>query len=281
MKNIKTITSKLLITLIVLHLFSCKKKKEEDPVVVNTITTGAPTVTTTASTNDVTINITNMADNVILQIAKDTIYKPSTPKYISAYGDTFSVTKFRYYISNIKLKKQDGSYYTETESYHLIDASDSLNTCKFNLKNVPYATYTAIEYMIGVDSTRNCSGAQTGQLDPLKDMYWNWNQGYIFLKFEAYTSSISSFGGHNVEYHVGGFKGATNNIKNVSLTLPSNLVVDNDHISKLFIKANAKECLKTPTTISFATLPTAISPASTKPIANNYTDMFLVTTVIH
>ncbi len=267
-------------SLLALSLLSCKKKNTTSTDDSPAPTTTTPTPTTAPVGSDVTVNVTNMAGSSVLFISKDTVYKASTPKYISAYGDTFSVTKLKYYISNIKFHKPDGSFFAEKESYHLLNAADSAKTCKFIVKDVPFETYTYMSFVIGVDSTRNVSGAQTGDLEPGKDMFWSWSQGYIFFKFEAYTPSVPNFGGHNIEYHVGGFKGNANNIKNVTLNFPSNnLVVDKAGGSKIFMKANVLECLKTPTVLSFAALPTAINASSAKPVANNYVDMFSVSAI--
>ncbi len=267
---------KITITLLAFILYSflsCKKDTQNaDPI------TPAPAQTD----NDVSINITNMANNVVLKIAKDTVYTNIVPKYINAYGDTLTVTKFMYYISNVKLKRADGSYYTENESYRLIDASDTIASCKFTIKAVPSGTYTSIEYLIGVDSLRNCGGAQTGALDVAHEMFWTWNSGYIFVKLNVFSSSVSNFGSHNVEYHVGGFSGANNNIKKETLALSANnLVVDNAYPSKIYLKANVMECFRTPTTISFVSLQSALNAASAKPIANNYADMFSLGAVVH
>lgn len=233
-------------------------------------------------TNDVVINITNVADNAIVQVSRDTIYTSLTPKYITAYGDTFSVTKLMYYISNIRLKRPDGSYYVEKESYRLIDANDTLNTCRFVLKDVPVENYIAMEFILGVDSTRNCSGAQSGALNPINDMFWSWSQGYIFYKFEGFTSSVPNFGFHNLTFHVGGFTSPFNMIRWINVPFTNTaLSVDNEHVSTVYLKANVLESFRTPNTLDFFTLHTAASPVSSKLIVSNYLDMFSLAAIKH
>lgn len=121
-------------------------------------------------------------------------------------GDTLNFTKFKYYLSNIKLKKSDGTWWSEEESYHLIDISVAGSNV-LKLDNVPSGTYTELQYTLGVDSTRNVSGAQTGALSISNGMFWSWNSGYIMLKAEG-TSPNSSSG--SFAFHLGGFKGANN-----------------------------------------------------------------------
>lgn len=251
---------------------SCKK----DPKLLDSLKEDV------AFTNDVAVNITNVADNAIVQVSKDTVYTTLTPKYINANNDTFSVTTLKYYISNVKLKRPDGSYYVEKESYHFIDAADTINTCRFVLKNVPVENYIAMEFIIGIDSARNCSGAQTGALNPLHDMFWSWNQGYIFYKFEGYTSSVPNFGIHNLTFHVGGFLAPYNMIRwaNVPFNNTS-LNIDAEHVSTLFIKANVLEAFRNPNTLDFTSLYTSTSGNSSKQLANNYTDMFSLAAIKH
>src|SRR5690606_29336545 len=101
--------------------------------------------------------------------------------YTTGPGDTIDITLLKYYVSNIQLQKADGSWWSETESYHLVNAATLASTI-LQIDSVPAAEYKAIRYMIGVDSLRNYSGAQTGALSPSNSMFWSWNSGYIFLK---------------------------------------------------------------------------------------------------
>lgn len=118
-------------------------------------------------------------------------------------NDTLNFTTFKYYVSNIKLKKSDGTWWIDTESYYLIDASVS-NSNILSLKNIPAGTYTKLEYTLGVDSIRNVSGAQTGALSISNGMFWSWNSGYIMLKAEGTSPNATS---GNFAFHFGGFKG--------------------------------------------------------------------------
>lgn len=260
----------LLFSVLMVVFYSCKKDPQLNTINAEVI----------KFTNDVNVNITNVADNAIVQVSRDTVYTSLTPKYITANNDTFSVTMLKYYISNIKLKRPDGSYYVEEESYRLIDAADTTNSCKFVLKNVPIENYIAMEFTIGVDSARNCSGAQTGALSPLNDMFWSWNQGYIFYKFEGFTSAVPHFGIHNLTFHVGGFIPPFNLIKTVTVPFTSTaLNVEEDHVSTLFLKANVLEAFRTPTTLDFSTLSVSTSANSSKLLANNYIDMFTLAAI--
>jgi hypothetical protein len=125
-----------------------------------------------------------------------------------ATGDSMTFTKLRYYVSNIRLHKTDGSEWAPSENYFIVDASDAEPTIE--LSKVPTGSYTGMTYLIGVDSLRNVSGAQTGALDPAENMFWTWTTGYIFIKAEG-ESPQSPMG--TFTYHIGGFSGPNSAIR--------------------------------------------------------------------
>ncbi len=128
--------------------------------------------------------------------------------------------------------------------------------------------------MLGVDSLHNVSGAQGGDLDPAKNMFWSWTTGYIMLKLEG-TAPSSTVSGNVIEYHLGGFKGINKTQRNFNLSFGTAMAsVTKTTTPKIILKVNANEMFKTPTTLSFATLPIVSSAgANAKLIADNYADM--------
>jgi len=120
-------------------------------------------------------------------------------------GEELQFTKLRYYISNVQLQSAKGDTWIEEESYHIVNAENSVaGEVQLNLSDVPSGSYTSISYMIGVDSLINVSGVQEGALDPAENMFWSWNTGYIFIKAEG-QSDASANGAFT--YHLGGFEG--------------------------------------------------------------------------
>jgi hypothetical protein len=120
--------------------------------------------------------------------------------------DTLKFTTLKYYVSNIQLKKSDGSWWIHPESYFLLDASIP-SSMVLNISNVPSGTYTEMRYTMGVDSIRNVSGAQTGVLSAINGMFWSWNSGYIMIKAEGMSPNSPS---EDFVLHLGGFKGDYN-----------------------------------------------------------------------
>lgn len=153
-------------------------------------------------------------------------------------SEQLTFTNVRYYISNIKLQKTDGSYWVAPDSYYLVDVSKPLSTL-LSIANVPVAEYKGLSYVVGVDSTRNVSGAQTGALDPANGMFWSWNTGYIFMKFEG-TSPQSTTG--SFSYHIGGFSGANSAIQQNSHAFgATNLQVKANATSKIHMMVDVQK----------------------------------------
>jgi hypothetical protein len=70
---------------------------------------------------------------------------------------------------------------------------------------VEAGTYRELLFQLGVDSTDQNRGAQTGALDPKKGMFWTWNSGYLSFKIEG-SSAISNQPAHMIAYHIGGYR---------------------------------------------------------------------------
>jgi hypothetical protein len=121
-------------------------------------------------------------------------------------GDTLTFTTFRFYVSNVKLQRKDGSWWAQPESYYLVDAN-STAASSFTIPAVPANDYVAMQYTMGVDSTRNVSGANTGALALSNGMFWDWNSGYIMLKAEGYSPNSPT---NSFAFHLGGFSGENN-----------------------------------------------------------------------
>ncbi|PQJ12234.1 hypothetical protein CJD36_000290 [Flavipsychrobacter stenotrophus] len=194
--------------------------------------------------------------------------------YRNEHNDSFQVTTFNYYISNIKLNSASATY-TEDYSYHLVQQSLSSSHI-FDLANVPYGTYTGITFTIGVDSAHNVTGTQSGPLDPINGMFWSWTTGYVMLKFEG-VSPRSPQANNAIAMHAGGFSGVNNVLKTVTLTFPTPITVGSGAENHVHLAANVLALFKSPNIIDFSTLNTIHMPGpDAKLFADNYASMFSV-----
>jgi hypothetical protein len=251
MKNIfKTIC----ISLVVLFVACKKDTKSPEPT---------PTPTP-AQLGNLQIEFENMVDTLDLVFGQ---------KYVNPKLDTFQVTMFRYYISNIVVTKDDNTTFTEPNSYHLIDHAVS-STGMLTLTGLPAGSYKSVSFVLGVDSARNNSGAQTGELDPAKGMFWSWSSGYIFMKFEG-TSPKSGDALKKLTYHVGGFSGVNKAQRTFNLSFGGATAnVSSTANPKVHLSVNVNELFKTPNLIDVTTQYIVHMPgAMAKTLADNYSDM--------
>ena len=123
--------------------------------------------------------------------------------YTNSFGEKYIITKLRYYVTNVSLQNGHNSI-KEKNSYHLIDESKTESQV-INF-SIPEGDYTSLQFLLGVDSLHNVSGAQTDDLDPAKDMFWTWNTGYVMAKMEG-NSPSSKLVNNKFEFHIGGFSG--------------------------------------------------------------------------
>lgn len=193
--------------------------------------------------------------------------------YTNENGDSFVVNKYKYYISNISLYSTDGTEFKEPESYHLVDAAVD-SSLQFTISGVPGGNYDKIRFLIGVDSTRNVSGAQKGALDPVHGMFWDWESGYIMAMLEGTSpQSSNSF----IAYHITGYAGEYNSLHWVTLSLPTTATVQPGKTPTVHMTSDVAEWFQDPLKIKFAEFPFATVPGpDAQLISNNYADMFRI-----
>ena len=212
MKNLKDI----LISGLVLLLISCGNDNNN-----------------TNPSNETVGSVNIMIDNVMKNSSDEKADLLLQAPYINVNGDTLVFSKFKYYISNIKLiSALDTSIVPE--SYHLISSSETSPSTVINLRDIPSGTYSEITYSIGIDSIANLDETIIeGDLDPSSDMSWNWQVGYKFFNMEGIYSSDTSTSNPFL-FHIG----QSSNIRTTTIQLPQELVVTNNSTSMVHIMAN-------------------------------------------
>ncbi len=209
--------------------------------------------------------------------------------YQNALGQNLNISKFNYYISNIKLINKDGSTFTypKNDSYFLVQESDDA-TQDIELENVPEGDYTGVVFTIGVDSLKSVSPLteRTGVLDPSaggSDMYWSWNSGYIFVKMEGTSPSApldTPSGQRPFMYHVGLFGGYStptlNNLKEVTISFGTSVASVRQAKTtapEAHLFVDALKVLSGSTNIDFTLNPVVMGNPYSANVANNYKSM--------
>lgn len=121
------------------------------------------------------------------------------------YRDTANIRfeAFKCYLTNFKLLAKGQVVWTESYSYHLLNA-EVPSSMDIPLSVPADKQYDALQFTVGIDSSTNTAGIMEGDLDPTKGMYWTWQNGYINFKLEG-TCSLSSAPKHQFQYHLGGY----------------------------------------------------------------------------
>ena len=165
---------------------SCDKENDNDDTIV-----------TAPKTGSVTLKFEHLWDNSDFTLNTE-ITHPQTK-------ETITFTSLKYYISNVKLKKTDGTWYSSGDCYHLIDVAMAENP-DFTIHNIPMGDYTEISYTIGIDSAKNVSGSQSGDLAVSKNMFLNFDLGYVFILAEGFSNVIPDSLFNLFNYQISGFK---------------------------------------------------------------------------
>ncbi|MBX3381329.1 MAG: hypothetical protein KF805_14635 [Phycisphaeraceae bacterium] len=118
-------------------------------------------------------------------------------------GNTISVTRLSYLVSNVRLIRSDGAA-QPADAIGFIDAVEARTG--FDLGPTPAGTYSAIEFDIGLEPKVNHSDpASYGPDHPLNPvlngLHWSWQGGYVFLAIEGrYVLPADQLGGYS--YHI-------------------------------------------------------------------------------
>ncbi|HEX5754449.1 MAG TPA: MbnP family protein [Archangium sp.] len=165
------------------------------------------------STVDASAPITRLGVHFMAGTAPLLLGNPVT----SSHGASFKTLKARLYLSQVALLGESG----ERVSAELVDAQghrlpygvtlldlerpESLNV----YVQAPAGNYRGMAVSIGVPEScgsgaklnHSDASAMDAPLDVDSDMYWSWNPGYVFLKFEGQVQDSGAW--KNFFFHVG------------------------------------------------------------------------------
>jgi len=226
------------------------------------------------SKSDLILHFTATVDGEPLRFRKN---------YTNAFNESFAVEKFKFYFGKARLIDQNAHQESPLggDDYALIDFTDS-TSCSLKLSFRP-GKYNAIQFLLGVDSIDNVSGAQTGALDPSKGMFWTWNSGYVMAKLEG-SSPQSNQPAHTIAYHIGGFRQPDNTARIINLLFPdkSDLETKASQTHVLFITADLKYWFDGKNPLHIKEIPTCTTPGKlARSISDNYAGMFSISRIIN
>jgi len=221
--------------------------------------------------NQVTLNFRVTANGEPLQSGTD---------YINGAGETYTVSSFKLYVSSFSFQNSGTSQISTIDpSVFLINMQDPASM-KANVI-LSAGQFNQLTFYVGVDSTRNVSGAQTGSLDPVNGMFWTWNTGYIFARFEG-SSPVSTNVGNSFVYHIGGFRTDENAIRKITLDFPGDQIITSGNIgTEIQVDIDLDRWFTGVNNISIASTPVWMTPGGLSlQIADNYATMFSIQDII-
>lgn len=188
--------------------------------------------------------------------------------YQTPLGELYNISKLKFYISNIELP--GNTILKEEDNFHLMDIAANTSL----VIPVKPGNYTGISFLIGVDSLHNCSGAQTGALDPINDMFWTWNSGYVIFKLEG-TSPESKADKNRIEYHIGGYRSGNNVSTRINFDFKQPQHVSANELQEIFIEVDLDKLWKDVNELSIRQNPVCAFPGQlAKKISENFRSMF-------
>jgi hypothetical protein len=170
-------------------------------------------------------------------------------------------------------------------TYFLIDAKKTENVISFD--NIDCGRYMSISFDLGVDSIDNCSGAQDGALDPLNDMFWTWNSGYVFFKLEG-NSPNSNADLNRIQLHLGGYKNEDNIYTQILLScdslnnLSNAIIIHPGKETAIVIELNMDNFWQKDINNPISEMSVCMSPGRTaKKIAQRFVKLFSIRSIIN
>jgi cytochrome c peroxidase len=106
----------------------------------------------------------------------------------TAAGQTVSVTRLDFLVSDIVLHRTDGRWLAPSNQFAYISAREGRTN--FTVENMPLGNFDRIRFDIGVlPAVNHADAAQWPAEHPLNaevnQMYWSWSREYVFLALEG------------------------------------------------------------------------------------------------
>lgn len=171
--------------------------------------------------------------------------QPASFRYQTSAGETFSITRVSYLVSDFELQRTDGSWLELTNSVAWLDFGQNRNS--FHLENIPAGEFCTIRFLVGLSTNLNHANPATfpagHPLNPdVNGLYWGWQGGYVFVALEGlWRNAAGEIDGW--AYHL------ARDTNNVRVTLAAPLEITNE--TKLDLDFDLATVLNAPNPLSF------------------------------
>lgn len=165
----------------------------------------------------------------------------------------YKFENFRYWISNIRLQKEDGTWLYVADSYFLIEETGeiSIQDGKYkyparkredvSLTSITTGKYKAIEFAVGVDKEKNdnlsITSGELSTMNGMTNIAWMWHTSYLF-------SSLKGTVENNTSKVLKIETGLNDNYRTVKLNLASTITVNAGQDATINLKGDILTLLK-------------------------------------
>ena len=114
--------------------------------------------------------------------------QPASLRYQTSAGETFSITRVSYLVSNFALQRNDGSWLEISNSIAWLDFDANRNSIW--LEQIPAGEFCSVRFTVGLNTNLNhvdvAKFPAAHPLNPnLNGLHWSWQGGFIFLALEG------------------------------------------------------------------------------------------------
>jgi len=179
------------------------------------------------------------------QVAGENL-QPATFRYHTSAGETYSITRVSYLVSDFALQRNDGSWQEISNSVAWLDFEQ--NRKSIWLEKIPAGEFRAVRFNVGLVPALNhlnITNFPAGHpLNPdVNGLYWGWQGGYVFLAVEGlWRNAAGELDGW--AYHLARDPNCTR------ITLAAALTLTNE--TKLELDFDVATLLNGPCPLSFA-----------------------------
>ena len=171
--------------------------------------------------------------------------QPASFRYRTAAGETFSVTRVSYLVSDFALQRNDGSWLEISNSVAWLDFDANRNSIW--LDKIPAGEFCSVRFLVGLNTNLNHADVAKfpagHPLNPnLNGLHWSWQGGFIFLALEGlWRNAAGELDGW--AYHLARDTNATR------ITLAAPLTITNE--TKVELDFDLAALLNAPRPLSF------------------------------
>jgi len=170
--------------------------------------------------------------------------QPASFRYQTSAGETFSVTRVSYLVSDFALQRNDGSWLEISNSVAWFDYEQNRDSIRLQ---IPAGEFRSVRFLVGLNTNYNHADVAkfpaSHPLNPnLNGLHWSWQGGFIFLALEGlWRNAAGELDGW--AYHLARDTNATR------ITIAAPLVITNE--TKVELDFDLATLLNAPRPLSF------------------------------